>query len=199
MTTQERLNQIAVEIAHEILSKEEFISYMESVNNGSHTFVSVVSLTEAKMNKTNNPFYGRVQKLSKWSCCINTNNKTKGDNLREKTGVSDKRDYKPASTYVKSTTDVENYVVCSKKDNPNLKYLRVYTNPDSNESTFTEYYIDGVKATTLEVEQIKSFLVKSSKGSHNLGVKGDSAYGVFNLSIDNVKYMYVCGRKIKLA
>lgn len=194
MTTEQKLNQIANEIAHEVMTKQEFISYMENLRNGSHTYGSMVSFTEPKMNKKGNPFSGRVKKLSKWGFGCNTSYTTKGEKLRE--GKNIEGDFKANASYVEA--EKENFVVCSKKDNPDIKYLRVYTNPNSNESTFTEYYIDGVKATEFEVEQIKGFLVKSTKGSNNLGVKGDEAFGTFNVQVDNVKYIYLDKRKIKI-
>jgi len=196
MTTEQRINQIGNEIIHELMTKQEFVSYMENLRNGSHTFGSVVSVTEPKMNKKGNPYYGRVKKMSKWSFGCNTSYSTKGENFRESNDIQG--DFQAQSTYVQSTNGKDNYVVCAKKDNPNILYLRVYTNPNSNESTFTEYYIDGVKATEFEVEQIKGFLVKSTKGSNNLGAKGDNVFGTFNLLIDNVKYIYIDSRKIKV-
>jgi hypothetical protein len=196
MTTEQRINQIENEISHQVMSKDEFISYMENLRNGSHTYGSMVSNTKVKMNKTGNPFYERVTKLSKWSFGCNTSYKTKGDKLREQEEVQG--DFSPNSTYVQAIDGKENYVVCCKADNPAVKYLRVYTNPNSNESTFTEYYIDGVKATEFEMEQLKTFLKKSTKGSHNLGIKGDEAFGTFNVGVDSVKFIYIDGKKIKV-
>jgi hypothetical protein len=196
MTTEQRVKQIENERSHQVMSKEEFVSFMENLRNGSHTYGSMVSNTMVKMNKTGNPFYGRVTKLSKWGFGCNTSYKKKGDNLREQEGIEE--EFNPNSSYVQSTNDKENYVVCCKKDNPQIKYLRVYTNPNSNESTFTEYYIDGVKATDFEMEQLKTFLKKSTKGSHNLGIKGDEAFGTFNVGVDSVKFIYIDGKKIKV-
>lgn len=196
MTKEQRIEQISNEIIHELMTKDEFISFMENVRGGSHTYASMISDTEPKMNKRGNPFYGRVRKLSKWSFGCNTNPKTKGDNLRDEKGLEG--EYEPQKTYIESYNGRDNYVVGVKSDNPAIKYLRVYTNPNSNESTFSEYYIDGVKATPFQMEQLKTFIKKSTKGSNNLGVKGDEAFGIFNVMVENVKFIYIDKRKIKI-
>ena len=118
MTTEQRINQIGNEIIHEVMTKQEFVSYMENLCNGSHTFGSVVSVTEPKMNKTGNPYYNRVKKMSKWNFGCNTSFTTKGENYREKNDIQG--DFQAQSTYVQSTNGKENYVVCAKKDNPNI-------------------------------------------------------------------------------
>lgn len=196
MTKEQRMEQISNEIAHEVMTKDEFISFMENVRGGSHTLGSMISDTEPQMRKRGNPFVGRVRKVSKWNFGCNTSAYTKGNNQREQKGIEG--EYKPESTYVESADGRDNYVVAVKKDNPAIKYLRVYTNPNSNESTFTEYYIDGVKATEFQLEQLRTFLIKSKKGSHNLGIRGDEAFGTFNVTIENVKFIYIDNRKIKI-
>ena len=196
MNINERFNQLEVENNFEVMAKSEFLDYMSNLNNGSHTFGGMISLTLAKMNKTGNPYYGRVYKLSRWSFGCNTSFATKGENIREKKGVEG--EFKAMGTYVKPDNDKDNFVVCSKKDDENVKYLRVYTNPDSNEPTFTEYYVDGVKLSGAELELVKGLIIKKSKGSINLGVQGKEAFGTFNVGVDSVKYMFINKRKIKI-
>ena len=40
----------------------EFVNFCETLNKGTFTQISVI--TSPKMRKTNNPYYGRVKKLS---------------------------------------------------------------------------------------------------------------------------------------
>lgn len=194
MTTEQRIAEFENGRTFEVMTHSDLEEYMNNLNNGSHTKGSIVTLTIPKMNKTGNPYWGRVTKLSKWNFGCNTAFSTKGDNLRERTGIEG--DFTANKSYV--TADKKNFVVCSKDDDPNTKYLRVYTDANGDEVSFSEYYIDNVKATEFEVEQLKTFLVKSSKGSHNLGIKGDEAFGTFNVGMNSVKYIFVMGRKIKV-
>lgn len=196
MNINQKITQIETENTFEVMTKEDFISFMENINNGSHTYGSIITLAKARMNVKGNPFRDRVMKLAKWNFGCNTSFGKKGDNLREKSGIEG--EFKPKSTYVETDVYDENFVVCHKKDDPNTKYLRLYTNANSNTVTFTEYYIDDVKATEFEMEQLRTFIKKSVKGSHNLGVKGAEAFGTFNVGLDSVKYIFVNGRKIKI-
>lgn len=196
MTISEKLNQLEVETTFEVMTKGEFIDFMLNLRNGSHSFGSMVSLTLQKMNKRGNPYHNRVYKLSKWNFGCNTSYQTKGDNLREKKGIVGELVTK--ETYVQPLEDDSNFVVCSKKDDPTKKYLRVYTNPNSNETTFKEYYMDGVKIQEQELELVKGLITKSEKGSNNLGVVGSDSFGTFNVGLDSVKYMFIDNRKIKI-
>lgn len=194
MTTEQRIAEFENGRKFEVMNHSEIEEMMNNLNNGSHTKGSIVTLTNARMNKTGNPFYGRVTKLSKWNFGCNTSFSTKGENIREKNEIEG--EFQANKSYV--VADKKNFVVCSKEDDPTTKYLRVYTDANGDEVSFSEYYIDNVKATEFEVEQIKTFLVKSTKGSHNLGVRGDEAFGTFNVGMNSVKYIFVMGRKIKI-
>lgn len=195
MTMQQRLTQLENENGFEIMSKDDFMNYMLELNLG-HTYGSIITANAPKMNVRGNPFRDRVIKLSKWNFGCFTSFKTKGTNIREKSGIEG--EFNPHQSYVTADNGEENFVVCTKKDDPTKKYLRLYTNPESKTVTFSEYYVDGVKASEFELEQIRTFIKKTSKGSHNLGIIGDKAFGTFNQSLDNVKYIFINNRKIKI-
>lgn len=194
MELTQKLKWLEEQKAFEVMTKDEFAEYMNNLNNGSHTKGSIVTLTVARMNKTGNPYFGRVMKLSKWNFGCNTSHTTKSENIRERNGIEG--EFVSNGSYV--VADKKNFVVCSKDDDPSKKYIRLYTDPNGDEVSFTEYYIDNVKATEFEIEQLKTFLIKSKKGSHNLGIIGDEAFGTFNVGMESVKYVFVMRRKIKV-
>lgn len=196
MNINEKFNQLEAENTFEVMTKDEVVEFMSNIKNGSHTFGSMISLTIAKMNKTGNPYFNRVYKLSKWSFGCNTSFGTKGENAREKNGI--KGDFKPKSTYVTADNGKENYVVCSKKNDESVKYLRVYTDAKSNIPSFKEYYCEGVRLDGAELELVKGLIKSTKKGSANLGIQGADAFGTFNVGLDSVKYLFVEGRKIKV-
>lgn len=196
MNINEKFNQIEIENLFEQMTKSEVVDFMSNLRNGSHTKGSMISLTIAKMNKTGNPYFNRVYKLSKWNFGCNTSFGTKAENLRDKKEIEG--EFTPNETYVKSINGKKNYVVCTHENDPSKIYLRVYTDANSTEPTFVEYYMDGVKIPQDELELVRGLIKRSEKGSHNLGIKGDEAFGTFNVGLNSVKYLLVAGRKIKI-
>ena len=196
MTIQEKLNEIEREFNFEQMTKAEFVDFMSNLRNGSHTYGSMISLTLAKMNKKGNPYHNRVYKLSKWNFGCNTNYVNKAENIRDKKNIEG--DFSAKGTYVQPTDGDNNFVVCYKKDEPTKVYLRVYTDANSQTPTFKEYYMDNQKVQGHELELVKGFIKNSVKGSQNLGVIGNDAFGTFNVGLDSVKYMFIDKRKIKI-
>ncbi len=119
-------------------------------------FASIITETDPRMRKTNNPLNGRVVKRTTSVIQLGNNYQSAIENRTEKLN-GEKADYvaeKPkGKTFVKG---YENLVLQSDKD-PSQKYLRTYYNM-ANSDPKVEYLVDGKPATDEELETIKSFL-----------------------------------------
>lgn len=152
MMMNNRINELTN--GHTSISKSELVEKMLNLRNGSHTFGSVVLATEPTMNKSGNPFYNRVVKLAKWSFGINTEYYNKVKNEMERQGLDVTALTTSSSNYERYNEKPNCPILKLKSDNSRL-YVSLFPNKDG--VSFVEYYVDGVKATELEVEQIKSF------------------------------------------
>lgn len=120
--------------------------------------ISVIALTEPKMNKRGNPFYGRVHKATYMSNVALGYDYENVVNARlERKGLdSDFVAEKPKG----KNWDIYPFILQSDKDN-NVKYLRCTMRP--NTSSKTMYILDGQLVTDDNVlAEIKSWITKSS-------------------------------------
>lgn len=116
--------------------------------------VDIETATEPKMNKTNNPYYGRVKKHTAYlSVDFGKNYTDEVNRRRAEEGKS--TDFQTQKSLYER---VNEYFV--------KRGEQVYLQFMFNENTKTKsiYTIDGKPATDAEVEQIKSFM--PSKGKH---------------------------------
>ena len=155
------------------------LEFVESVKKGTMG-VNILVCTEPKMNKRNNPFYGRVRKVS-----IRTNirfgidyESSVNGRLESENKVADFSAEKPNGKHWVNYP----YLLGSDKDD-NQKYLRVY--PCENTKNHTYYIIDGERfATDEEVEIIKSFLPKSNNTAWQGGL--DKKLNCQDYKVENV-------------
>lgn len=116
--------------------------------------VDIETATEPKMNKTNNPYYGRVKKHTVYlNVDFGKNYTDEVNRRRAEEGKS--TDFQAQKSLYES---VNEYFVKRGKQ----VYLRFMFSKDTE--TKSIYTIDGRPATDAEVEEIKAFM--PSKGKH---------------------------------
>jgi len=143
------------------------------------TFISFVSVTIPKMNKTNNPYFGRVEKRTTASKVL-FNATYIGIGADGKELPKEERGKEPlrwgAWRMFRKTIE-----------NRGKLYMRCYFLKDSNVKT--EYLVDGRLATETEKAEILSFIP-------NLGVPEYDAHGKITRTYDlnNVVYLRINGQ-----
>lgn len=179
------------------ITREELVEKMLVLRNGSHTFGGVVLATEPKMNKGGNPFYGRVTKLAKWSFGVNTDYYTKVVNEMTRQGLDTSTLTKEPSNYVRYNEKANCPILRLKSDTSKL-YLSVFPNKEG--VSFVEYYLDGVLATELETEQIKSWVgeTKPSAKQSELGISADKEIKIRTIKLDSVVAITLEGTTYKV-
>ena len=138
------------------------VNFLGTINKG--TFgTTLIVVTEPKMNKRNNPYYGRVHKAT---CLVNVaigyNYENTVNNRLEREGAeANFISQKPSGrSWVEG---MENILLVSDKDAEQM-YLR--TTMLRNTNSKSVYLIDGRKATNAEIESIKAFMPTASKPSN---------------------------------
>ena len=137
--------------------------FVKEINKG--TFgITLVALTEPKMNKRGNKYFGQVKKLT-----FTTNVALGYDYvgyLKAKARKQGIVDFKFEAEKPKGKTWFAHpYLLVS--DNDETKhYLRCYYRP--NTKSISLYYIDNVLATDEQVEYIKGFMPKSKTSEKQL-------------------------------
>lgn len=135
--------------------------------------VDIETATEPKMNKTNNPYYGRVKKHTAYlNVDFGKNYTDEVNRRRAEEGKS--TDFQAQKSLYES---VNEYFV---KRGEQI-YLRFMFSKDTE--TKSIYTIDGRPATDAEVEQIKVFM--PNKGKHtNQGL--ERQVDIRNVKIENI-------------
>ena len=128
-------------------------------NIGRNQFgVTLVTKTEPKMAKTNNPYFGRVTKVKvSTNVALGRDYAAKVNKDLEANGLEGTFKAQKASGRSPLGTDLLFEV---NDNNPNICYMRVMYN--KNSKTSEEIFLDGVKATPEEVKAIKEFFPKAS-------------------------------------
>lgn len=162
------------------------IDFTDNINAG--TFgVAMLTLTTPKMRKTNNPYFGRVQK-----CTLTTNVALGYDyannvNLRlERKGVEGEKFVaeKPnGKTWVKPK-----YILCADKDAKKM-YLRCTMRPTTK--AVVRYLIDKRFATDKEIAEIKGFMPapSTSKKQESAGLTEEEQVIVRDYGFDGIIYL----------
>lgn len=113
-----------------------------------NNFIAVATLTEAKMNKRNNPLAGRVMKLTESVYQFGYSYENAVNNRLEKQG--DER------TFTTDSLPWGNWIVPNKFIAHNCEiYVRFYT--AANNQPKITYFVDNRLATAEEIEIIKAF------------------------------------------
>jgi hypothetical protein len=155
--------------------------------------VEVVTSTEPAMRKTNNPFIGRVRKVSTYrNAILGVDYQNAVNGRLERKGET--ADYKSDAPKGKKWYNAFFYV--SDKDE-NVFYLKIGMR--KNTTVESEYYVDGRIATASEVEEIKSFLTSHSssvKKQENAGLNEEEQYRIVAPKLENVVCVRLGGRTI---
>lgn len=149
--------------------------------------ICVTYLVDASMNKTNNPYYGRVKKLTtisnarlgvSYTNCVNGKLERMGEQPNYQAG--------------KSTTDFVNDFIQVSKDGTKY-YLKVGIN--SRTTTDSVYYLDGRIATDQEMADIKNHLKKSAPSQRQIaaGIDADEVYRHITPNVENIIHIWQGG------
>lgn len=138
---------------------QTLVDFLGTINKG--TFgTTLIVVTEPKMNKRNNPYFGRVHKAT---CLTNvaigySYENTVNNRLAREGADAEFQSQKPKGrSWVEG---MENILLVSDKDAEQM-YLR--TTMLRNTNSKSVYLIDGRKATDAEIESIKAFMPTASK------------------------------------
>lgn len=155
--------------------------------------VEVTTNTEPSMRKTNNPYLGRVRKVSVYRNAVlgvDYENAVNG-RLERKGEVAD---YKADAPKGKKHYNAFFYV--SDKDE-NVFYLKIGIRKNTNIES--EYLVDGRAATADEKAEIKSFLTSYSpsvKKQADAGLDESEQYRIVTPKLENVVGIRLGGRTI---
>lgn len=158
--------------------------FIESMGNG--RYFTLTTLTEPKMNKRNNPYYGRVTKQSvitgvrtgvSYSNCVDASL------LR-----NDINDHIIAEKPFGKSWVVLNKILMSDKDNNQL-YLRTSWDKSTKVQSST-LYMDGKEIEDIQIiEEIKSFIPKpsESKKQKDLGLSKDEQISIKDYKFESIQ------------
>lgn len=146
--------------------------------------VCAITETDPTMRKTNNPYVGRVKKVTYYTNIAVGRVYENGVNNRlEKEGLAP--DFETEKQKGRTWVDFP-YFEVSDKD-PNQHYLRLTLN--KNTTTRVIYMVDGREATNVEVDEIKTFLSNSNKSSAKqsaMGLADEDQVKTFAVKTENV-------------
>lgn len=159
----------------------EIVSKISKMNKGVFG-VEIVTETEPAMRKTNNPFVGRVKKVTTYSNailgvdyqnCVNNRLERNGSEANYVSEAPKGKKWYNSFFYV--SLDGQTF------------YLKI--GMYKNTTTKSAYYIDGNEATTEQVEQLKPFLQSKSHSvmkQADAGLNEEEQYRIVAPKADNV-------------
>lgn len=171
------------------METKNFNSVIEFVKNVSRgTFgISLITLTEPKMRKTNNPYFGRVHKATYLTnVALGYNYENSVNNRLDRKGLE--TDFQAEKPKGKSWDEYP-YILKSDKD-ASIKYLRCTMR--QNTKAKSVYILDGKIVTDASVEaEIKGFIPTSStsKKQAESGLDDAEQVVVRDYKLDGVIYL----------
>lgn len=159
------------------------------LNKGQFGYV-VVTKTTPKMNKTNNPYFDRVEKISTYS------NAMLGCSYSNVVNNRLQNEGKEANFTAEAPKGREKYNAFfdrSLKD-PNTYYLKIAFYKQQTKVT-SNYLVDGRLATAEELEQIKTFMPSRSSSAAHQGLEEADEVKMVAVNFNNV-YGVVQGEKV---
>lgn len=172
--------------------KNTQINQLETIKKGIFG-VHVTTWTEPRMNKTNNPFFGRVRKVTDYSnVALGTSYENTVNRRLERAGFCG--GYQASKPNGKAWYN--DYLYVSDKD-PNQFYLKIIKNRNSH--TESRYMLDGRLATNEECAQIEAFIpVKNECAKQsNAGLVGENQVKEYAPKLQNVIKITFNGRVIE--
>lgn len=98
-------------------------SIIESIKSSS--FISVVTKTDPRMKKTDNPYFGNVEKITKYSSIVNFNYEKGINRRRTKEMTPTSFNAKEGFFTIRTRSDGTMTPICVNKTDPTKKYLRM--------------------------------------------------------------------------
>lgn len=159
--------------------------------------ITLVAHTEPKMNKTNNPYFGRVTKVTRLTnVAIGYSYENTINNRLERAGVEN-TDFKSEAPKGRHWVEgYENILLQSNKDSEQY-YIR--TTMRKNTKASVEYLVDNRPATEEEINAFKEFFPKSStstkqteaglQDSEQVVVRDYKLESIQSLTLGNLNYL----------
>ena len=151
-----------------------------------HQFVGVVMTTAVKMNKTGNPYYGRLTKRVKASMSFNYNYEKAVNNRLEREGKEPNFD---GGKLPWGTWSVYNKFISHKGE----LYVRLYEIPTNVPQVV--YLLDGVEVSEVEMAQIRPYLPtrKASAKQEDAGLVEEKQVMPKAVNVANIDSLSICG------
>jgi hypothetical protein len=159
-------------------------------DGGSATFANVVAVVEQKQLKRGNPLKDAViTKLVSYNMLLNANYQNMVNNQRVRENKD--ADFVAKENWFTKVNDGFNGSIVAKKSDTTCKYLFFAC----NNSKTSNYYVNGIEATTEQIETIKAFRPKVAKAV-NQDLENDIV--VRTIKMEGIKEIK-CGEKLIFA
>ena len=170
-------------------NKSEVIANLIN-DGGSATFANVVAEVAQKQLKRGNPLKdATITKLVSYNMLLNANYQNMVNNQRVRENKD--ADFKAKENWFEKVNDGFNGSIVAKKSDTTCKYLFFAC----NNAITSNYYVNGIEATTEQIETIKAFRPKVTKAV-NQGLKNDVV--VRTIKMEGIKEIK-CGEKLIFA
>lgn len=163
---------------------EQFVNELKKGTMG----IKLISVTDVRMNKTNNPYYGRVKKVS---LLTNVGLGLNYENVVNNRLVREGKENNFVAQAPKGKKWLNYPLTLVSEKDENVKYLR--TTMYKNTTKETKYIIDNKIANENEIAIMKQFIPKSSKPK-NQGLDEENAVIVRDFKFENI-YLLKQGKK----
>jgi len=159
------------------ITQQELLTLLMNVEKP--TFTNIVSEVFPKMNKTGNPYFGKVVKKSKGNYFIGGSYEDMVNNRMEKEGMEPTFESKECSVGEHISKCVQY------NDNTKKHYLQYFTFPTSKPSSTFEF-----EGNEIDKQLFESFMVKKSENSRQ---PQDNKHTPQSLTITNIKEISLGG------
>lgn len=170
------------------VTQEELLTVLLNSDIKGNKFTFIVSETTPKMNKTGNPYYGKVVKKSRTPFMTGGQYKDRVNRQRVREGLPP--DFEPQKMSGRSRV---NDLVCELDSNPQQKYMVVYVNDKSVVPSKSKYF-NTETGEEIHVEELRPFFppISNSSRQGTEKVQKPRTYKVQSikeLSLERVKYI----------
>lgn len=170
-------------------NKKENVIFNTINDGGSATFATIVAMVEQKMLKRNNPLKDAlIEKEVKYNFLLNAVYQNAVNKQLEREGKE--ANFETSSNWHEKVYDGINGSIVRNKKSPENTYLSGIV----KDSEVFGYFVDGVPATTEQVEIIKQFRQKSN-GAANQGLENEIIFRTIKIS--NIKEVRSNGSVLK--
>ena len=142
---------------------------------------TIITKTTPKMNKTDNPYFGRVEKVSVYKNAMLGCSYTNIVNNRLE---SEGKERNFAAQAPKGKKNYNSFFDQSEKDE-NTFYLKIAFYKERSQIT-SNYIIDGNNATQTQIQEIKNFLPKKYSSAAHQGLNEENEVKMITVNFENV-------------